>query len=169
MLNLETFGWDSDWASALAEVGHSATAECGRVTAQYRDRWIVQLELNTAAARIAAASFRGPQPATGDWVIVEPGPGSSDPVSLVAVLPRRSAISRGIAGTGTREQVLAANVDLIWIVHGLDVLPNLRRIERYLTVGWESGAVPEVVLTKADLASDWARARSDVESVAFGV
>jgi len=106
---------------------------------------------------------------TGDWVLLEPGPGDGDPGSIVAVLPRRSAIARGTAGTGATEQVLAANVDVVWIVQGLDTPPNARRIERYLAVAWESGALPEVVLTKADLAGDAAGAGEQIESIAVGV
>lgn len=168
MALLDEFGWDSDWASALAEVEHSAISQCGRVTAQYRGRWTVQLESGPAGARITSASFHAPMPVTGDWVLVEPGPSPDDPVSILDVLPRRSAVSRGAAGTGTTEQVLAANIDVAWIVHGLDAPLSLRRIERYLAVTWESGAVPEVVLTKADLDSDIAGTVAAVESVAMG-
>jgi ribosome biogenesis GTPase len=78
----------------------------------------------------------------------------SDPWSLIAVLPRRTVISRGAAGTGGGEQVLAANVDRVWIVHGLDMPINSRRLERYLALVWDSGATPEVILTKGDLAED---------------
>jgi ribosome biogenesis GTPase len=86
----------------------------------------------------------------------------------MAVLPRRSAFSRGAAGTNAVEQVLAANVDCVWIVHGLDVAPNARRIERYLSLAWESGAVPAVVLTKADLSNDLGRSIAEVGQIALG-
>jgi ribosome biogenesis GTPase len=78
-------------------------------------------------------------------------------------------VSRGRAGDGADEHVLAANVDIIWIVHGLDTPPNLRRVERYLAAAWESGAVPEIVLTKADLAADPAQVVAELQSVAVGV
>jgi len=90
----------------------------------------------------------------GDWVLATPGPAATDPWSLLSVFSRRSQISRGVPGTGQAEQVLAANVDKVWIVHGLDSPLNRRRIERYMAVVWESGASPEIVLTKTDLASD---------------
>ena len=64
---------------------------------------------------------------------------------------------------------MAANVDTVWIVHGLDMLPNPRRIERYLALAWESGAQPEIVLTKADVAIDIDESRRIVEGLAFGV
>ncbi|MGB5527022.1 MAG: GTPase RsgA, partial [Gemmatimonadota bacterium] len=69
----------------------------------------------------------------------------SDPLSILAVFPRRTVISRGAAGTGGGEQVLATNVDKVWIVHGLDLEFNARRLERYLAVAWDSGASPEII------------------------
>jgi ribosome biogenesis GTPase len=93
----------------------------------------------------------------------------TDPWSIVAVFPRRSWISRGVAGTGKSEQVLAANVDKVWVVHGLDLDFNPRRLERYLAVVWESGASPEIILTKSDLADDLEAWVSQVETVAVGV
>jgi ribosome biogenesis GTPase len=93
----------------------------------------------------------------------------TDPWSIVAVFPRRSWISRGVAGTGKSEQVLAANVDRVWVVHGLDLDFNPRRLERYLAVVWDSGASPEVILTKSDLADELEAWVSQVEAVAVGV
>jgi ribosome biogenesis GTPase len=129
----------------------------------------VQLASGATTARIASASFPGPYPLTGDWVLVEPGPAPHDPVSIVGVLPRRTALSRGAAGTSGVEQVLAPNVDVVWIVESLDGPPNLRRLERFLAVVWESGATPEIVLTKADLCEDSAHVIADVDAVAMGV
>jgi ribosome biogenesis GTPase len=85
---------------------------------------------------------------------------------VTAILPRKSKFSRKVAGERQAEQVVAANIDRVWILHGLDVAPNPRRLERYLAVAWESGAVPEVVLAKADLAVDLAGAEEAVRSVA---
>jgi ribosome biogenesis GTPase len=168
MQKLEEWGWDHEWAAVSALREPDGTRH-GRVTAQYRGRWIVQLEGGPVRARITTTSPGGVYPVTGDWVLLEAGPSPGDPLAIVGVLPRRSAIARGAAGTGTSEQVLAANVDVIWIVQGLDGPPNARRIERYLAVAWESGASPEVILTKADLAGDAAGAAAEVESIAIGV
>jgi len=68
-----------------------------------------------------------------------------------ALLPRKSVFSRKVAGQITEEQVVAANIDTVFIVTGLDLNFNLRRIERYLSIAWESGAMPVVLLNKADL------------------
>ena len=165
---LSDWGWDSTWAAALAATRPDRDDRPGRVSGQERDRWTVQLDDGPVVARITG-QFTGPWPVTGDWITVRAGPSPTDPVAIVAVLARRSAVSRGAAGDGTTEQVLASNVDVIWIVHGLDTPPNLRRIERYLAAAWASGAVPEIVLTKADLSEDVAAAAAAVDTVAMGV
>jgi ribosome biogenesis GTPase / thiamine phosphate phosphatase len=190
---LGEWGWDDRYAASFAAVTASPHAMPARVVGQDRDRWAIRVpadagvvdagvaasgaadagagssEAGAGVARIASAAFPGVMPVTGDWVVVEPGPEAADPFTVVAVLPRRSAVSRGAAGTGAVEQVLAANVDVVWIVHGLDTPPNARRLERYLAVAWESGAVPEIILTKADLSSAPEEAAAMVESLAIGV
>src|SRR5204862_1478141 len=80
----------------------------------------------------------------------------------------RSAFSRKVAGARVEEQVVAANVDTVFLVTGLDGDFNVRRIERYLTVAWESGARPVVVLNKADLCPDLAAFTAEAERVAAG-
>lgn len=162
------WGWDDEWAGALASVRRDVDEQPARVIAQDRDRWTVQLEDRPDAARIVG-SFQSALPVTGDWITVRAGPMPGDPLSIVSVLPRRSVMSRGRAGDGSAEQVLAANVDVIWIVHALDTPPNLRGIERYLAAAWESGAMPEVVLTKADVAPDAELVAAQIESVVVGV
>lgn len=92
----------------------------------------------------------------------------SDPWSILAVFPRRTVISRGAAGTGGGEQVLATNVDKVWIMHGLDMPLNSRRLERYLAVVWDSGATPEIVLTKGDMAEDMDAAVGQAQLAAMG-
>jgi len=85
------------------------------------------------------------------------------------MLPRISKFSRRAAGTRSDEQVVAANLDRVGIVHGLDVLPNPRRLERYLAVAWESGAQPEIVLSKADVAVDLEDSLRIVTALSFGI
>jgi len=121
------------------------------------------------SARLSKAS-RGPadMPATGDWVAVTMD--DELEVALVeAVLERASAITRGDPGKAADVQVLAANIDTVFVVHPIADPPNLRRIERELSLAWDSGAVPVVVLTKADLSADPEAARQETESVALGV
>lgn len=166
----EAWGWDEGWQAVLrGSDGAAAPAQPARVIAHHRDRWVLQTADGPRPARLTGSGLRGPLPATGDWVVAEPGHGPQDPLSIRCVLPRRSAVTRGSAGSAGGEQVLAANVDRLWIVHGLDSLPNPRRLERYLAIGWESGAVPEVVLTKSDLATDADESLRRVGDVAMGV
>ena len=113
-------------------------------------------------------------PAVGDWVVLAAGDG--DPAVITAVQPRRSAFVRSAADASRRtaghladEQVLAANVDVAFLVAGLDHDFNLRRLERYLAVAWSSGVRPIVVLNKADVALDLEQRLLDVESVAPAV
>ena len=164
---LEPWGWDEGRQFELDELG--GPGEPARVVTQERDRWTLRTARGEVPARLASTSLHGLTPVVGDWVVAVLGPAPSDPLSIVALLPRRTAFARRSAGTGSREQVLAANVDRVWLVHGLDTPPNLRRLERYLAVAWESGASPAVILTKADLVEDPSAALEQVGAIAMGV
>jgi ribosome biogenesis GTPase / thiamine phosphate phosphatase len=107
-------------------------------------------------------------PTVGDWVVVAPPPPGGRP-EVVAVLPRRSSFVRKVAGKATADQVVAANVDTVFIACPLSEPVNLRRLERYLTVAWESGATPVVLLTKTDLCGDLEGELREVAHVAIGV
>jgi ribosome biogenesis GTPase len=99
------------------------------------------------------ATSRGELPAVGDWVVVRMRP-SDEQGTIVAVLPRRSRFSRRMAGNVTDEQVVAANVNVTFVVMGLDHDYSARRLERYLLLARESGAAPVVLLTKADVGDE---------------
>jgi ribosome biogenesis GTPase / thiamine phosphate phosphatase len=107
-------------------------------------------------------------PAVGDWVAYRRG-AQDDRAVVEAVMPRRTAFVRKTAGFESVEQVVAANVDVVFCVTSLVDDLNARRLERYLTLSWESGAEPVVVLTKADLCADVAGAVAEVSGVTFGV
>jgi ribosome biogenesis GTPase len=166
--SLRALGWDEEWASVFEQLTGSG-GRPARVTAQHRERLTIQLEKGSRSARLLGSNRAGPLPVTGDWVAAAPGSHASDPWSILSVLPRRSEVRRGSAGEGQSEQVIASNVDRLWIVQALDRAPNLRSLERYLAVAWESGASPEIVLTKSDLAADPEEAAETVRSIAFGV
>lgn len=105
-------------------------------------------------------------PAVGDWVALEPGAGRG---LIQAVLPRTSVFARRAAHTVAEEQIVAANVDIVFLLSAMDHDFNPRRIERYLTLAWESGAMPVVVLSKADSQSDPAPMIAEAERIAIGV
>jgi len=110
----------------------------------------------------------GELPAVGDWVVARPSEGGG-PGSILAVLPRKSAFSRNAAGRTVNKQIVAANVDEVFIVTDLDVDLNLRRLERYITLVYNSGASPVVVLNKADLSTDVGAAVERVKGVSPGI
>lgn len=107
-------------------------------------------------------------PAVGDWVAARRLPGERKAV-IEAVLPRRTAFTRKEAWRRTAEQVVAANVDTVFLVTSFGPDLNPRRLERYLTMAWESGARPVIVVTKLDLAADPEGDLLPVEAIAFGV
>ncbi len=166
-MTLEAWGWDDQWAQRAVEEDVDSS-NLARVVGQDRASWSVQTDSGPETARIPTSSGSHPSPVVGDWVLVGPGPMASDPWSILAVFPRRTMVSRGAAGTGGGEQVLASNVDKVWIVHGLDMPFNPRRLERYLAVVWEGGATPEVILTKGDLAEDLEATVRQVQATAMG-
>jgi ribosome biogenesis GTPase len=115
----------------------------------------------------SSPTHREDRPGVGDWVAVIPRPGDTQ-TTIEAVLPRRTALIRKEAGFRTEGQVLAANIDLVWIVSSLTRELSARRVERFLTVAWESGAQPVVVLTKADLDDADSEMLAEVEATAVG-
>jgi ribosome biogenesis GTPase len=163
---LDGLGWDDGWSSALEQLQEDNLIPA-RVAAHHRGAYVVWTADGDVQARAAGRLFYehevgAPIPAVGDWV------GLRD-TTIAAILPRRSAFIRKRAGNSSDEQVLAANVDTAFLLAGLDDDFSLRRLERYITTAWDSGAEPVVVLTKADLCDDVGDALLQVESVAIGV
>jgi ribosome biogenesis GTPase len=116
-----------------------------------------------------AAAKGGLYPAVGDWVVLPPRLPGVGPAPIERILPRRSSITRKVKGKVTQAQVIAANVDTVFVVAGLDGDFNPRRIERALVAVWDTGAQPVVVLTKADLREDADEVVRHVEALAAGV
>jgi ribosome biogenesis GTPase len=163
---LDQLGWDDAWASALEQLQEDNLLPA-RVAAQHRGAYVVwtssgELRARTAGRLLYEHEVGEPIPAVGDWVGVRD-------TTITSILPRRSAFVRKHAGLTSNEQVLAANVDTAFLLAGLDDDFSVRRLERYITTAWDSGAEPVVVLTKADLCDDVADALLQVESVAIGV
>ena len=165
---LDDWGWSEDWADRLLSLDDELACPA-RVSSQERTLWTIQTEHGPRQARIPVAGFPDGLPAVGDWVVTVPGNAPSELWLIRDILPRRSKFSRQAAGQRTEEQIVAANVDRVWLVHGLDIELNPRRLERYLAVAWESGAQPEIVLSKADIAIALDKARGVAAELAFGV
>ena len=172
MLPLEALGWDQSVADAYAPWADKPDVSPGRVLIEFNYIYRVFTEPGEVDAVLAGrvkhrASSRSELPAVGDWVVVRKRP-EEDRGTIVAVLPRRSRFSRRMAGQVTDEQVVAANADVVFIVMGLDHDFSVRRLERYLLMARESGAIPVVLLTKPDLSDEVAARVSDVEAAAGG-
>lgn len=145
-----------------------------RVTAQYRDLYQAVCETGEITAGISGkmayqAYDQTDFPAVGDWVMTDRVEKDSGNAVIHTILTRKSILSRQAAGTGNNTQVIAANIDTIFICMSLNADFNVRRIERYLTIAWESGATPVIVLTKADLCTDLPRKLDNLSSVSLGV
>ena len=156
MVSLEQLGWNDRFAAAFAE--HAAEGRVpGRITLEHTHIYRVGTGEDELLARVSGrmrhqAETRPDFPGVGDWVVVERLADSD--ARIHAVLPRFSRFSRRAAGDVTQEQIIAANIDVVFLVGGLDNDFNPRRIERYLVVAWESGATPVIVLNKADVVDD---------------
>lgn len=143
-----------------------------RVVLQERGLYRIRTDAGEQSALVSGrfqhdAQTASDYPVVGDFVLAD----CTDPDTAVIhrVLPRKSLFVRRAAGTGASEQAVAANIDTVFLCMSLNNDFNLRRLERYLAVAWESGAQPVVVLTKADLCGNVGQKRLEVESVAVGV
>jgi putative ribosome biogenesis GTPase RsgA len=113
-MGLDFWGWNEDWERKWSAEPRARSDAPGRVLQEHRDRWEVAVQ---DGKRAATTRRGGARPTVGDWVAVREG-GAEGSVLIVDVLPRLTRFSRGAAGAETREQVVAANVDTVWVVHG---------------------------------------------------
>jgi ribosome biogenesis GTPase len=156
-MDLTALGWDRHFADAFA--AHAAEGRIpARVGLEHTHIYRVLTDAGELLARVAGrlrhhAAGRPDFPAVGDWVAIE-SPVHGGRARIVAVLQRKSRFSRRAAGDPTEEQIVAANIDTVFLVSAFDGDFNPRRVERYLLVARESGASPVVVLNKADLVEE---------------
>ena len=170
---LAHLGWTTAIENAHAE--HAALGrEPARVVAEDRGSYLLVGEAGEQRAAVSGRfRFQADEdpaafPAVGDWVAVEGG--MVGETVIHALLPRRTALVRQAPGRRTEAQVVGANLDIVFVVASLNAELNLRRLERYVAIAWESGAEPVVLLTKADLQTDVdvGAALADVTRVAAG-
>ncbi len=150
---LTLLGWDQSFAEAFAAVAAPGLVPA-RVVVEHNHLYRILTADGELLAEVAgslrhAAAAGDVLPAVGDWVAVRLG--AARRATIRAVLPRRSCFVRRAAGDPTRRQVVAANVDTVFLVAGLDGDFNPRRLQRYLAAAAESGAAPVVVLNKTDV------------------
>jgi len=169
--HLVDLGWNSFFENAFLELDDAALIPA-RVVEEFRGIYRVRSAREEYAAKIAGrihylAQARKDFPAVGDWVTIAPR--KEDQARIECILPRKTKLSRKVAGRELNEQIVAANVDTVFVVSSLDREFNLRRIERYLTLVWDSGATPVVLLNKADLCVEAGAQAREVENIAPGI
>jgi ribosome biogenesis GTPase len=150
------YGWSDALAEAFAphaQAGHAP----GRVVLQHRDGYVVATDEGELRAKPSGRLRHEAQevghPAVGDWVALSVDP-QGRTAAIHAILPRRTAFVRRAADSARRLQILAANIDVAFVVTSMNGDLNSRRIQRFLAAAWESGARPVLVLTKSDLCDD---------------
>ena len=166
-MQLEDLGWDAFFADAFRPYEQE-----GLIPARVAARNHGPCELLTEHGRIGglpAGKLEGLDlPVAGDWVAVQKLDGERKGI-VEAVLPRRTSFTRKEAWRRTVAQVVAANIDTVFLVTAFGQDLNPRRLERYLTAAWDSGARPVIVVNKSDTALDAAEDLAEVEAIAFGV
>lgn len=155
--SLGKYGWDADVETAFGSI-RSEGLEPGRIVEGYRQRFRVCTEAGEIWAEVSgrfrfAAGTRESFPVAGDWVSLRRQP-EGDHGLIEGVVPRRSRFIRKVAGKQTEPQVVGANMDWVFVMMSLNQDYNVRRLQRYLVLTWESGASPVVILSKSDLCDD---------------
>ncbi len=143
----------------------------GRVAIEHKSLYKIFTEFGEMKAVVTGKMKFNSQssvdlPVVGDWVVFTK---ENDLAVIQEVLPRKCKFSRKVAGGETSEQIVASNIDHLFIVTSLNHDLNLRRLERYLTLAWDGGANPVIILSKADLSDDLDEIITQVETVAWGV
>jgi ribosome biogenesis GTPase len=170
--DLKDLGWDEAWQAAFAPFAGDGLVPA-RVAIEFNYIYRINAESGELqaqhAGRLRHEAVRKEQlSAVGDWVAARPTAGEAT-ATIEAVLPRRTKFSRKVAGELTEEQVVAANIDTVFIVMGLDGDYNPRRLERYLLLARESGANPVVILNKADVAQHLSDDLDEIQGLAVGI
>lgn len=171
-MKLEQLGWNSFFAQSF-EAYSSQNFQVARVALEHKHIYTLYSEAGELLGEVSGklryqATERGDYPAIGDWVVIQSRPGEHR-ATIHAILPRSSKFSRKAAGATTTEQIVASNIDTVFLVNALNYDFNVRRIERYLIMAWESGASPVLILSKADLCDDIPNKIAELEAVALGV
>ncbi len=170
-MNLEYLGWNDFFASNFEPLRQKGLT-VARVVIEHRNSYILHSEFGELSGEVTG-KFRHQStpaefPGVGDWVVISLRELEKS-ATIHSVLPRKSKFSRQSIGGITTEQIVAANVDTVFLVSGLDGDFNPRRIERYLVLAWESGANPVILLNKADLCQNIEDCLNQVENIALGV
>ncbi|MFD3445897.1 ribosome small subunit-dependent GTPase A [Microbacteriaceae bacterium 4G12] len=166
--SLAYLGWDEFFESQ-----HTEVYSVGRIVLEHKHLYRIVSDDGEYLGELTgkfrhSAEMKSDYPTVGDWVWMTKLPDEKKAI-VHGVFSRKSSFSRQAAGDRTEEQIVAANVDYVFLVNALNRDFNLRRIERYLLLAYESGAVPVIVLTKQDLCEDADQKLAETEEIAMGV
>lgn len=168
-LDLPALGWDEHWEKVFAP--HAAAGlQPARVVCELRRHYYAVLtpageQLGECTGKFHhQTKVSADYPSVGDWVAVRPQSGS-DRLEVHALLPRRSKFARRAAGEEEAQQIIAANIDTVFLVTGLDLNYNPKRLQRFLVAARDSGAAPVILLNKSDLCDDHAAVKKEVEKL----
>ncbi len=161
----------ADYGFIPTMVSEDASGTPARITAVHKERYELICEYGYTFGRLKTSIyyFGGLEdfPTTGDFVVIDYNPSGDS--QIIKTLNRKSFFSRRDPTPGRGEQAVAANFDYVFIMQSLNFDFNLKRMERYITLAWQSGAVPVVILTKADLVEDYSEQMRAAQKVAAGI
>ncbi|MBD8067456.1 ribosome small subunit-dependent GTPase A [Bacillus sp. PS06] len=171
-MNKKELGWNEAFEESYREYQESGLT-VGRVILEYKRMYRIITEAGECLGEVSgkfrfSSTERQDYPAVGDWVVISTRM-EEGKATIHQLLPRFSKFSRKAAGLTTEEQIVATNINTVFLVNALNNDFNLRRIERYLLLTWESGANPVIVLTKSDLCDHIDERIAEVEAIAYGV
>ncbi|MGM0411515.1 MAG: ribosome small subunit-dependent GTPase A, partial [Bacillota bacterium] len=173
-MNLKNIGFNDYVEAQFNSIGNT-NDKIARISGEYEKIYKIITEYGEKTAEISGnmkynAKGRFDYPAVGDWVIVK-GRKNSDKYIIKKIVPRKTKVSRKVAGKKSEEQIISANMDYIFIMSGLKSDYNVNRLERYLTIAWDSGAKPVIILNKADLCNlnEIEKKKNKIAEIAFGV
>ncbi|WP_462405792.1 ribosome small subunit-dependent GTPase A [Gracilibacillus sp. Marseille-QA3620] len=172
-MNINQLGWNSFFEEAFKLHDNYSALIPGRIISEHKGMYRILCEEREVLASISGklryqAHNSAGLPATGDWVALKMRHGENKAI-IHAVLPRKSKFSRKKAGLTTEEQIIACNIDTVFLVNAVNADFNIRRLERYLLLAWDSGANPVILLSKSDLCSNIDDYIHQVENIAAGV
>lgn len=171
ILVLQAYGWNQSWEELRSDLGLTDRV-IGRVILEHKRLYRVITEQGEVLASVSGrmnyeVTERSHFPCVGDWVVMTV---TEDGKGLIHnILPRKSSFSRKSVGRIPEEQIVATNIDTVFLVLALNQDFNIRRLERYLVMVWESGANPVILLNKADLCEDLTVKQKEVELISLGV
>lgn len=170
--NLMELGWNDSLQEEFKNFKDEYMV--GRIAVEYKGSYKMYTKIGEVSGSISGkmnykSSKREDYPAVGDWVLIDKFNNLHETVVIHRILNRKSKISRKVAGSSFDEQIVAVNIDILFICMSLNDNFNLRRLERYVTTAWNSGALPVIVLTKTDLCTDLREKIIKTESVAPGI